>query len=686
MISEDIPLIIETSEILEFVKSILVFELSNRHKFKKNLPESDEADGLSQELKLFHSVLCIFQNRTFPNDRIPQTCSQIIELLTTKDGVLESLRNLPESTRQNVDHSLVIPLLWPELLQDYPRSRDAAKIILQYLNTFSIMDTLLVLIDEKFNSNDWGQKFELVDQLQSILGQLEPSGMMRSPVVCFIVTYSVIIIIKCLDDSETALCQRSKYLLDSLSMRSVAAIGSCLEFQYRNVTADRVLVLKTIERLNKIRPDCKVANWSFYLQAFNIAAIDALVCNELGTTFCLNSTKIKANINSNNTHYMIAQEYRSRKSGKTASSTSLIEKFDPHFEFNQQEQDKKNTVQLIASICTYMTEDSSLDTGSKNWVLFARQVNLFFEFMPNMGSFSPNMNPADLRKLIIFPTFLFHLPNILDKAIPVAKYFMQLILNMLIFSASKERPDLAQTPNYSLALLSPDLQAVWLKSVLIFLYKYDANSQVDGQALNQIVHICLSILRKSNHSCLRERKMESENRATPQNENQQRFSESSKLLKNLRKYVNRDEKGYKLNIPSSGFSASNSASGINRRLYRHGSIGNINLSEMNEEEAIIRLLQNPNEQESSETGYCIFCHQITEETSDDILSLAMTCLTEFVKKNPKKASQLLPDIIQQISISALDSSINLSPVARQLLRCIYQQLRPHKIIRSVIPL
>jgi len=252
MISGDIPEVAQTSEILDLVKQVLVFELSNRHKFKKNVPESDEADGLSQELKLFHSVLCVFQTRRFAIDKIPQTCCEIIEMLTTKDGVLESLRNLPESTRQHVDHSLVIPLLWPELLEDHPRSRDAAKIILQYLNTFSIMDTLLALIDEKFSGNDWGNKFELVDQLQSIIGQLEPSGMMRSPVVCFIVTYSVIIIIKCLDNSETALCQRSNYLLDSLSMRSVAAIGSCLEFQYRNVTGDRVLVLKTIERLNKV--------------------------------------------------------------------------------------------------------------------------------------------------------------------------------------------------------------------------------------------------------------------------------------------------------------------------------------------------------------------------------------------------------------------------------------------------
>ena len=37
--------------------------------------------------------------------------------------------------------------------------------------------------------------------------------------------------------------------------------------------------------------------------------------------------------------------------------------------------------------------------------------------MPNMGSFSPNMSPEDLRNLVIFPTFMIHLPKILDKAV-----------------------------------------------------------------------------------------------------------------------------------------------------------------------------------------------------------------------------------------------------------------------------
>ena len=134
------------------------------------MSDSDEADGLSSELKLFHSLLCILRSRTFPNETIPRLCCELLELLTSKANVLETLRNLPESTRQHVDHTDVIPFLWPELLEKYPRSRDSARVILQYMYVFSVMDSAVELIDAKREADDWCEKFNLVDQLAALLG------------------------------------------------------------------------------------------------------------------------------------------------------------------------------------------------------------------------------------------------------------------------------------------------------------------------------------------------------------------------------------------------------------------------------------------------------------------------------------------------------------------------------------
>ena len=158
-----------------------------------------------------------------------------------------------------------------------------------------------------------------------------------------------------------------------------------------------------------------------------------------------------------------------------------------------------------------------------------------------MGSFAPDISPQNLRESIIFSPFLLHLPQLLDKSIPIAKSFMQLILNLLIFCPANERPDVSNIPIYSISLLHPTLQSSWLESVLILLYKYDMNSQADNTSLMQILHICLSILRNSNHEC-EETRQENELVFRNRNIEDNRQSEPKlSKLKVLRKYVNRED-------------------------------------------------------------------------------------------------------------------------------------------------
>ena len=172
-IAPEVATNLETESVLELIKEILVFVLVNRHRFKKLSSDSDEADGLSSELKLFHYLLCILRSRTFPNENIPRLCCELLEILTSKACVLETLRNLPESTRQHVDHTDVIPFLWPELLEKYPRSRDAGRVILQYMYIFGIMDSAVELIDRNLASTEWCDKFNLAGKLAALLGQID---------------------------------------------------------------------------------------------------------------------------------------------------------------------------------------------------------------------------------------------------------------------------------------------------------------------------------------------------------------------------------------------------------------------------------------------------------------------------------------------------------------------------------
>ena len=56
------------------------------------------------------------------------------------------------------------------------RSKNAARVIFQYLNIFSERELIEELIDTGYHSTDWKDHFNLADTLSSLLQQIEPSG------------------------------------------------------------------------------------------------------------------------------------------------------------------------------------------------------------------------------------------------------------------------------------------------------------------------------------------------------------------------------------------------------------------------------------------------------------------------------------------------------------------------------
>lgn len=321
--------------------------------------KNSEADGLSPALQLFYRLLCILKRGTYASKEMAVICSDILELLTSKATVLETLRALPESHRQYVDHSHVIPYLWTELGESDCRARNASKVILQYLYHFSTSNQIISLIDSSVASRNWKHKFALADKLAALLMQVEPSGMMRCSVVCYVVSYSICLLISLLDESEPALTRRTKYLIDGLSKRSLAAICSCFEFQFRNIISDRVIILRKISKLHQLRPDGKVLTWSFFTQAFNIITTDALVCAEIGKPFCLSAKyllKHNQQISQNNSHYNVARDYRSTNEGASTTVFPLSKKIRPNNNQTVEEMDKEAIVELISRVCVFMVE------------------------------------------------------------------------------------------------------------------------------------------------------------------------------------------------------------------------------------------------------------------------------------------------------------------------------------------
>ena len=82
------------------------------------------------------------------------------------------------------------------------------------------------------------------------------------------------------------------------------------------------------------------------------------------------------------------------------------------------------------------------------------------------------------------------------------------------------------------------------------------------------------------------------------------------------------------------------------------------------DEVMMRLIQF--KETAKIDGVCLYCNSAVDDATDDLICLAMTCLTEFIRRTPKKAAFLVPTIIQQFSSYALVGSVEMSHVSRQV--------------------
>ncbi len=57
--------------------------------------------------------------------------------------------------------------------------------MLSYIYTFRAPEDLIQLVDESYINQPWEKQFDLANRLTSLLEHVEPSAIIRCPVVCY---------------------------------------------------------------------------------------------------------------------------------------------------------------------------------------------------------------------------------------------------------------------------------------------------------------------------------------------------------------------------------------------------------------------------------------------------------------------------------------------------------------------
>ncbi|CAG5098899.1 Oidioi.mRNA.OKI2018_I69.XSR.g16074.t1.cds [Oikopleura dioica] len=248
-------------------------------------------------------------------------------MITTKTSILENLRALPESHILSTHHRDIIRTLWTELGSNDGESKHAAKIMLSYIYIFRAPEEFIQLVDESYLNQPWEKQFDLANKLASLLQHVEPSAIIRCPVVCYAVSYCVFALLDLSSSPVPSLNRRVKFLCDTFSKKSLLAICSCFEFQYRNILRDRCIIFKRIEQLHLLRPDAKLLNWGFFNQSLILFSVEAQVCKDLGLNFCIPLKLLYPVTSFSNQHYATSMENRQSPNGIPTGCYSIAEKW-----------------------------------------------------------------------------------------------------------------------------------------------------------------------------------------------------------------------------------------------------------------------------------------------------------------------------------------------------------------------
>lgn len=142
-------------------------------------------------------------------------------------------------------------------------------------------------MNEDFKHDDWCIRFATIERVGSFSQFVEQSAVKNSHSLQSALSSLIIHIIQTLDDTSSAVAQRTLLVLESMRAASLRLYVHCLEMQFDLVIVDRCLVLSSILQLfnhlisltseEAITKSRRVLTWDFFLNRFDALFLEAQV-------------------------------------------------------------------------------------------------------------------------------------------------------------------------------------------------------------------------------------------------------------------------------------------------------------------------------------------------------------------------------------------------------------------------
>ncbi|XP_031643999.1 protein unc-79 homolog isoform X2 [Oncorhynchus kisutch] len=438
----------------------------------------------------------------------------------------------------HIQEKMLIPSLWTMLKSEFCQLASLA--VPQLLHALSLShgaDIFWNLVDSNFNSKDWKIRFEAVEKVAVLCRFLDIGSLTKNHLLKYSLAHAFCSFLASVEDVNPAVATRARLLLDTIKSPALQGLCLCLDFQFDTVVRDRPIILSKLLMLHHLKQEVPALSWEFFVNRFETLSLEAqlhLDCNK-EFPFPTTITAVRTNVAnlSDAAMWKIRRARFARNRQKSVRSLrdsikgpsttkrafSLPEtlcnrlRHSPSMEDDSVIRDllpedagidHQTVHQLIMVLMKFMAKDKSsaeADIGSaKAFNSVKRHLYVLLGYDQQEGCFM--IAPQKMRTSTCFNAFIAGIAQVMDYNIGLGKQLLPLVVQVLKYCTCPQlRHYFQQPPRCSLWALQPHIRQMWLKALLVILYKYPYRDMDVSKGVLHLIHITINTLNAQYHSC-----------------------------------------------------------------------------------------------------------------------------------------------------------------------------------------
>ncbi|XP_066523428.1 protein unc-79 homolog isoform X2 [Hoplias malabaricus] len=465
-----------------------------------------------------------------------------------------------------IQEKMLIPCLWSMLKSEFCQLASlAVPQLLHAISLSHGADIFWMLVESSFNNKDWKIRFEAVERVAVLCRFLDIGSVTKSHLLKYSLAHAFCCFLASIEDVNPAVATRARLLLDTIKRPSLQGLCLCMDFQFDTVVRDRPIILNKLLLLHSLKQDIPALSWEFFVNRFETLSLEAQLHLDCNKEFPFPTTITAVRTNTANLSdaamWKIRRARFARNHQKNVRSLRDSIKGPPEskrafslpetlcnklpLRLTRQEQsaptlgdmlekvlpahlpgqvsppedisvikdllpedagiDHQTVHQLIMVLMKFMAKDKSsaeADIGSaKAFNTVKRHLYVLLGYDQQMGCFM--IAPQKMRSSTCFNAFIAGIAQVMDYNIGLGKQMLPLVVQVLKYCTCPQlRPNFQEAPRCSLWALRPHIRQMWLKALLVILYKYPyRDMDMSKEVVLHLIHITINTLNAQYHSC-----------------------------------------------------------------------------------------------------------------------------------------------------------------------------------------